>query len=157
MLKSAFFCAARELSLNSKDIDQYEADLADIVANYKKSAKALVNGHVYRLRKTNNEILWQLTSDDQKMVYLGYFRILASPNLPFRRAKLVGLDPDAHYRYSKSAHQRGADEPVFSGGALMDLGVDLPCPCVGVSQTKDDVDYLEAGDFSSRLMLFKRL
>jgi len=145
-----FFCAARGLSLNVADIDADENELKHYIQLYKHTADDLVNGQFYRLRNNGNEVCWQLISGDQSRVYLGYFHVLSGPNLPHRRARLVGLDSNASYQ------TQGSNE-VYGGDSLMRMGLNLPY--LDAMQHKVDTDYsnhLEKGDFASCLMMFHR-
>ncbi len=145
-----FFASARGLSLNEADLAADEEAIKQAIALYKDTAQDLVAGDFHRIKNTGNEVCWQLNSECGKRVYVGYYHVLSAPNLPFRRAKLVDLDPSAEYRLQSS----GAS---FGGDALMALGVDLPY--VDAMQHQSDTDYgnhLEKGDFVSRLMFFEK-
>jgi len=141
------FCAARGISLNETDIDAHNAELQQLMAFAKDTAPDMVGGRFDRLIKNGNQVCWQYTSRDEETVYLAYFHILSAPNLPFRRARLVGLDAQAHYSLI-------ADGSVFAGDALMHNG--MPLPYVATGQVKDDVRYMDKGDFSSHLFVFKK-
>lgn len=142
-----FFCAARGLSLNVADIDQDEAELKHFINRYKDSAEDVVNGRFHRLQYTRNEVCWQITSEDESTVYLGYFHILSAPNLPLRRAMLRGLDPDAKYTLEGS-------DAVYGGDSLMNMGIDLAY--VHAMQLSESVEYMDRGDFSSRLYVLRK-
>ena len=79
-------------------------------------------------------------------MYLGYFHILSAANLPFRKARLVKLDSNTHYRLEGS-------ELSYGGDALMNMGLDMPYVC---AMEPEQVDYLAQGDFTSRLFVLKR-
>ncbi len=146
-----FFASARGLSLNVSDLDSDLSEIQNAITLYKSTAQDMVNGSFHRIRNTDNEVCWQLTSSDGKRVYMGYYHILSAPNLPFRRAKLVGLEAEAQYRLKDS-------ETAFGGDALMRLGLDLPH--VDAMQHQADTDYsnfLDKGDFVSRLMIFEKV
>jgi len=142
-----FFCAARGLSLNAEDVDADKEELKEIAAMYQATAEDVVNGRFYRVKNVEQEVCWQLNSNDGSTVYLGYFHILSGANLPFRHIRMLALEPQAHYRLQGS-------DLVYSGDALMNMGLDMPY--VSAIQTTDD-DFLEAGDFSSRLFVFERV
>lgn len=142
------FCAARGISLNEKDIESNKAELQSFMEFAKNSAQDMVGGRFDRLIKTKNEVSWQYTTRDKKTVYLVYFHILAAPNLPFRRVRLVALNPDADYALSE-------DGVVYAGDALMRSG--MPLPYVATGQVKADVRYMSKGDFSSYLFEFKKV
>jgi len=113
----------------------------------KDSASDMVGGRFDRLIKSDNEVCWQYTSRDERTVYLTYFHILAAPNLPFRRARMVGLDAKADYMLVE-------DGARYAGDALMQNG--MPLPYVATGQVNDKVRYMAKGDFSSYLFVFKK-
>ena len=141
------FCAARGISLNEEDIDANKAELQSLMKFAKDTAPDMVGGRFDRLIKSNEEVCWQYTSRDERMVYLAYFHILAAPNLPFRRARMVGLDAEADYLLVE-------DGARYAGDALMQNG--MPLPYVATGQVNDKVRYMEKGDFSSYLFEFKK-
>jgi len=145
-----FFCAARGLSLNAKDVDKDFEALKHYVKLYRDTADDVVNGQFYRVQYHDNEVVWQLTSVDGNTVYLGYFHVLSAANLPFRKARLVNLDADC--KYTLVSHD-GNNELSFGGDALMNMGLDMPYVC---AMQPDEADYLEMGDFASRLFVFKK-
>lgn len=143
-----FFCGARGLSLNVPDIDADEQELKFYTKLYKDTAHDVVAGDFYRIVYKQNEVVWQLISADQERVYLGYFHILSGPNLPFRRARLTGLDPSASYAF---------DGQEYGGDSLMNLGLNLPY--LDAMQHRPDWDYsnhMLKGDFVSRLIVLNR-
>ncbi len=145
-----FFASARGLSLNEEDLNASEDEIKDAIKLYKASAQDMVDGDFSRIKYQDNEVCWQLISKDGRRVYVGYYHILSAPNLPYRRAKLVGLDSSAQYKLEHG-------NQVFGGDALMTLGIDLPY--VDAMQHQDDTDYtnhLEKGDFTSRLIVLER-
>ena len=142
-----FFCAARGLSLNAEDVDQDFDALREYAKLYQDTADDIVNGKFYRIQYDANEVCWQITSADGSTVYLGYFHILSAANLPFRKARLKGLDAGSQYQLQGS-------DLSFGGDALMEMGIDLPYVC---AMQWSDADYLEKGDFASRLFVFKRV
>jgi len=143
-----FFCGARGLSLDVADIDADAKELKFYVELYKNTAEDLVNGKFYRVVYNKNEVVWQLISADRKRIYVGYFHVLSGPNLPFRRARLTGLDPSATYLF---------DGQVYGGDSLMNLGLNLPY--LDAMQHRPDWDYsnhMLKGDFVSRLMVLNK-
>lgn len=141
------FCAARGISLNETDIDAHKTELQNLMAFAKKSAHDMVGGRFDRLVKTKNEVCWQYTSRDKRTVYLAYFHILAAPNLPFRRARMIGLEPQSDYVLVE-------DGTRYAGDALMQNG--MPMPYVTTGQNTD-IRYMKKGDFSSYLFVFNKL
>ena len=142
-----FFCAARGLSLNAADIEEHHQDLQGAAQLYAQTAADLASARFHRLRFTGNEVCWQLTTQDGGRVYLGYFHILSAPNLPYQRVRLRGLDSSSEY------HIRGSGLS-YKGDSLMHLGFDLPY--VHAMQLDDGTDYMDRGDFASRLWVFER-
>ena len=146
--EAGFFCAARGLSLNTEDLDKDEKSLRDIVELYKATAEDILEGSFYRIRFTNNEVCWQLSSADGCRIYLGYFHILSSPNLPYRRIKLMALDAQARYSI------RG-ETKEYAGNALMKMGFDLPY--THSMHLGENLRYMDKGDFSSCLITFYKI
>jgi len=142
-----FFSGARGVSLNTDDLSaDYEA-LKEHVSQYRATASDVVNGCFYRLKNAEQELCWQLSSADHKRVYLLYVHVLAGVNLPFRRVRMLDLDSQGEYRLQST-------NEVYSGDALMNMGIDLP----QVSAFQDtDNDFMEVGDFASRLFVFEQL
>lgn len=145
---AGLFCAARGVSLNEEDLQTHKNTLMDLMALAKGTAPDMVGGRFDRLIKTDNEVCWQYTNRDKSRVYLLYFQILAAPNLPFRRACLVGLNGAADYELEE-------DGSIYAGDALMQSG--MPLPYVATGQVKNDVRYMSKGDFTSHLFVFKRI
>jgi len=141
-----FFCAARGLSLNAEDVDKDFEALKYYAKLYKDTADDVVNGQFYRVQYHDNEVVWQLNSADGNTVYLGYFHILSAANLPFRKARLVNLEATSQYKLVDSSAS-------FGGDALMHMGLDMPYVC---AMQPSDADYLEKGDFASRLFVLKK-
>lgn len=143
-----FFCAARGLSINQADITADETEIKNIVAHYRATAADMVRGQFRRLRADANEYCWQVSSDDEQRIYLGYFHILSAPNLPYRRVRLRGLDASAKYRNKVSGD-------IYSGSALMNMGMDMPY--VHALQWAEGETYMAPGDFSSWLCELERI
>ncbi len=141
------FCAARGMSLNEQDLADNHDELKGLMEFAGRTAPDMVGGRFDRLIKSDNEVCWQYTTRDEKTVYVAYFHILAAPNLPFRRARLVGLDDRATYVLQE-------DKSAFQGDALMNNG--LPLPYVSTGHVKENVRYMAKGDFSSYLFVFDK-
>lgn len=141
------FCAARGVSLSEADIELHRDEVIKYMAFAKATAGDMVGGIFDRIKNTGNEVVWQYITRDRKTVYLADFYILSAPNLPFRRAHLVGLDPLADY------HLDGTDE-VYRGDMLMQSG--LPLPQVSIGERSQSMRYMDVGDFSSHLFVFHR-
>lgn len=141
------FCAARGMSLNEQDLADNHEELKSLMAFAKTTAPDMVGGRFDRLIKTDNEVCWQYTTRDSSKVYVAYFHILAAPNLPFRRARLVGLEEGADYVLQD-------DKSHYKGDALMKNG--LPLPYVTTGHVRENVRYMPKGDFSSYLFVFEK-
>lgn len=153
----AFFCAARGLSLSAEEMDENFEALKYYARLYKDSADDLVNGQFYRVQYQANQVVWQLNSADRKTIYLGYFHILSAVNLPFRKVHLVNLDVESQYLLLNNhdlANDQSETNPLsFGGDALMSMGLDLPYVC---AMQPEGERYLDNGDFTSRLFVFKK-
>lgn len=141
------FCAARGLSLNEGDIETHKEELQKYMAFSKETADELLGGRFDRILKNDNEVAWQYTTADQRKVYVAYFHILTAPNLPFRRAHLVGLEPTADYMLVE-------DGMRYKGDALMHSG--MPMPYVTTGMVNPNVRYMPVGDFSAYLFEFRK-
>ncbi len=141
------FCAARGVSLSESDIETHKAEVIEHMKFAKETADDMIGGRFERVKTSSNEIIWQYTTRDEATVYLAYFHILSAPNLPFRRARMVGLDPAAEYSVDDS-------HDIFRGDALMESG--MPLPQVSTGEKNDDVRYMPDGDFSSHLFVFRK-
>ncbi len=137
--------AARGLSLNETDLVNHKQELQKYTDFIKSSQKDMLGGHFYRLRKNDNEVCWQYKTADHSKIFVVYFHILSAPNLPFRQIKLKGLDAKASYKLNQES---------YAGDQLMYSGITLPH--VSVFQENDYVTYMDKGDFSSHLYIFKR-
>jgi len=144
---AGFFCAARGLSLNEADVVEHRDELFKYIEMARHSAEDMIGGRINRLINNGNEVCWQFTTADESTVYLLYFHILAAPNLPFRRAYMTGLDPKSEYLLVE-------DGTSYNGDALMSSGLALPYVTTG--HVKDNIRYMDKGDFSSYLFVFKK-
>lgn len=110
-------CASHGLSLNAGDIETNRISLKRYVDQSKQSASDRLGARFDRLRHTQNETIWQMTSADGMTTHVMAFHILNAPNLPQRRVRLRGLDPDAHYALDAGS--------TYPGNLLMHRGLDL--------------------------------
>jgi alpha-galactosidase len=140
------FCAARGISLNETDIAKHKPELQKYMKFAKATGADMVGGQFDRLRKDANEVCWQYICRDNKHVYLAYFHILSGPNLPFRRVRMVNLDPTLDYVLLEDGKRHRGDA-LMSGGMAM--------PYVSTSVVSDDIRYMPPGDFASYLFVFK--
>ena len=143
------FCSARGVSLSEAEIEDNEADIIQYMKFAKDTAGDMIGGRFDRVKNTGNEIAWQYTSKDENTVYLAYFHILSAPNLPFRRTRLVGLNPTATYRL-----EDGKSE-LYGGDMLMESG--MPMPQVSTGEKAPHVRYMPDGDFSSHIFVFQKV
>ncbi|MEL6686146.1 MAG: alpha-galactosidase [Pseudomonadota bacterium] len=110
-------CASHGLSLNIADIEQNRDALQRYVLQSKAFAVDRLGARFDRLRHSHNETIWQMMTADEATVRVMAFRILNAPNLPQRRVRLRGLDPDADY-----ALENGE---TYAGNLIMHRGLDL--------------------------------
>lgn len=148
-------CAARGLSLSEADLRAHEADLKSWMEWARKTAPDMLGGRFDRLMRNRDGVVYQYLTQDKARIYVTCFHILSAPNLPFRRVRLTGLDPKAHYRLIRTASGETDRKDVFHGDSLMQFG--LPLPYVTLSQTNPDMRYMPPGDFSSELFVMERV
>ncbi len=161
------FCAARGVSLSEADIDAHRDEIAALMDFAKTTASDMIGGRFERISTGGNEIAWQYTTEDEQCVYLAYFHILSAPNQPFRRARLVGLDPDARYTLDDRWDDiigatvdttvdrgTGGEPETYRGDALMHSG--LAMPQVAVGEKSPGVRYMPDGDFAAHLFVLRR-
>jgi alpha-galactosidase len=141
------FCAARGVSLSEADIEINKAEIMAHMKFAKATAADMVGGRFERIQNTQNETIWQYSTKDEATIYLAYFHILSAPNMPQRRAYMVGLDPSAIYRLE-------GHEERYRGDALMRVG--LPLPQVSTGGKSPDLKYMPDGDFSAHLFVFRK-
>ena len=141
------FCSARGVSLSETDIEAHKDEISAHMRFAKLTSKDMLAGQFYRLEDTGNSVVWQYMTSDKKTVYLAYFHSLSAPNLPMRRARLVGLEPNKNYDL------QGSDE-IYRGDTLMEAGI--PLPQVSTGAKVEDVRYMPDGDFSSHLFVFRK-
>ena len=142
------FCAARGVSLSEADINAHRSEIIEHMRFAKATAGDMIGGRFERVKNTGNEVAWQYTTADENTVYLAYFHILSAPNMPFRRARLVGLVPESTYAMQDS-------DEHYRGDALMQSG--LPLPHVSTGGRAKGVTFMPEGDFSSHLFVFKKV
>lgn len=144
---AGLFCAARGLSLNLNDLETDKEELKKYASLIKSTQNDFLGGKFYRLIKTDNEVCWQYTTADASKVYLTYFHILSSPNLPLKKVSLKGLDPKANYSVE------GKDN-LYPGDVLMHSG--YPLPYVSMFQQASEAEFMDPGDFSSQMFVFRK-
>lgn len=143
------FCSARGVSLSEAEIEENQAEIIDHMKFAKATAGDMIGGRFDRVKNTGNEIAWQYITADEKTVYLAYFHILSAPNLPFRRTRLVGLNPAASYKLDDGQNE------IYGGDMLMESG--MPMPQVATGDKVPHVRYMPDGDFSSHIFVFQKM
>lgn len=129
----------RELSV--QDI----AEMKKQTTFMKKYRKIIQMGTFYRLKSpfTSNEAAWMVVSDDQQEAIVGYYRILSEVNAPYRRVKLMGLNPDLQYRIDEN-------EISYYGDELMSRGL------ITTDETSSG-DGNSRGDYTSYLYILRAI
>ena len=138
----------------------YELDLSDLSKKEKKQVKEQVKfyknkrdliqqGEFYRLLSpfsNSGDTAWMVISENKDQALVGYYKVLAEPNAPFRRLKLKGLDSNAIYQINNNGKLYGGDE-------LMYIGIDLPKQFNGAQP--DGTVF--KGDFQSKIWELKKI
>lgn len=109
----------------------YELNVADLSADdrvvikeqiddYKRNSDLILTGELFRLCSpfTDGAFCEEVATADGSAAYVVYMRVLNTPNLPLRKIRLKGLDPDAKY----SIKER---DGIFGGDELMYCGIDM--------------------------------
>lgn len=107
------------------------------VADYKAIREVTQYGDFYRLKnpKYGNQAAWMVVSPDQNEAVVTWVQVLSYAQPYLTKTKLVGLDPDKHYRDMDSGEVYGGDE-------LMNLGI---------------YDPVVRKDFASKMYHFKAI
>lgn len=147
-IHAAAFCGSRGFSIGEQDLAGHAEELKRASALFLETEDDVTHGRFHRLFSGRNETAWQVTSADDERILIGYFRVLAEANPPFRQLRLRGLTPGAHYRLRDG-------EDVWSAEALMNAG--LPMPHVDPSANPNGMAALPFGDFSSAILRLQRL
>ncbi|WP_420828534.1 alpha-galactosidase [Jeotgalibaca caeni] len=74
-------------------------EIREQISQVKEQQQLLLQGDFYRLKSPfeGNDTAWMVVSKDKKEALVGYYRILAGPNPPYKRIKLQGLAEDKAY------------------------------------------------------------
>lgn len=93
------------------------------IQTYKKYEKLICQGDYYRLSNpfTDEYSSWMFVSEDKKQVLLNVVRLDVQGNMAATYVKLKGLKKEAVYIDSSTGK-------VYTGAALMELGLPLPFP-----------------------------
>ncbi|MGL6057359.1 MAG: alpha-galactosidase [Culicoidibacterales bacterium] len=124
------------------------AAIADQIAFYKQHRELVISGDFYRLLSPyeGNETAWALVSRDQSECLVGYYTVLAQPNVLPARIKLQGLDACATYALSGTTQTFGGDE-------LMNWGIELNPRLFNALAILEQVQ----GDYASVVLAFTKV
>lgn len=105
------------LALTEEEKEAVKAQIKE----YHTYQELIQNGIFYRLDLMDkNHVGWMVVNKERTEALVGYYTILAKPNPPYERLKLVGLKADATYQIS------GADgESIRFGRDLESIGIIL--------------------------------
>lgn len=110
-----------ELDLNCLTEDEKRL-VAEQIAFVKEHRQLIMTGTFYRLCSPfdGNSAAWMVVSDDRQEALVGYYRMRYTPNGPFTRLKLQGLDRDRAYQISGRAGCYFGDELIHTGLVIED-------------------------------------
>ncbi|MEL6986288.1 MAG: alpha-galactosidase [Bacteroidota bacterium] len=143
---AGMLCAGRGFSLNEEDLLKYKDEIHTYSQLIKETEKDLLGGKFYRLIKSRNEVCFQYISSNASKIFVVYFQILSAPNLPFKKVRLKGLNPDHSYELKDN-------KQTYRGDVLMGSGIALPY-ATNYGEGKELV--MEIADFVSHLFVFHR-
>ena len=117
---ACFGTSGYELDLNRLSPEELEEIRAQ-VDFMKKWRKLLQFGTFYRLSSPfeGNTASWMTVNDSRTQAIVGWYRILNTPNPPYTRLRLTGLDPNRLYRVREDDRFLGE----FYGDELMNAGL----------------------------------
>jgi alpha-galactosidase len=123
-----------ELDL-TKLTDEEKALVKKQVAFYKTIRPVIQFGNQYRLLSPfeGNDTAWIYVNEAQTEAVAFYYRILAAPNMPYKKVKLEGLHPDYQYRVNETGVILGGDELMNSGIKPEGLHGDFASCCLTLS------------------------
>ncbi|MFD0826162.1 alpha-galactosidase [Neobacillus sp. M.A.Huq-85] len=107
------------------NIDKLSGDdkklVAEQIKQYHKIKELVCFGDLYRLMNpfTGTDSAWMYVSEDKIKAVLFYFKTMASPNPPFQRVKLKGLEAKKSYKLNNGNQE-------YFGSELMQIGLNLP-------------------------------
>ena len=145
---STFGVLGYELDL-SKLSEEELNEIKGQVDEYRERQKLMLSGTFWRLRSPfdGNETAWQVVSSNNEEILVGWYRVLAKPNQRNQSyLKLVGLENEAYYKVTD-------DDTIYSGSALMNIGIRLPYDFNGANQQTAQI----SGDFQSKLFTLKKI
>ncbi|PLS05561.1 alpha-galactosidase [Neobacillus cucumis] len=108
--------------LNIDKLSREEKELVRQEIQFYQQIKDIVQfGNLYRLIAPfeGMDTAWMYVDDNQGQAVVFYYKILATPNPPFLRMKLRGLNPEMKYKQHD-------DDRVFYGDELLKIGLTLP-------------------------------
>ncbi len=120
--------------LDPAELDRSEKRrIQDQIVHYKKMQPLIFDGHYYRLSNPQKDGLaaWSFVSENREEVLVQGLIYRYHTNMPLRRIRLQGLNPEGLYQvesctYDLKAHGRfddGKTPAAFSGRALMSGGL----------------------------------
>ncbi len=110
--------------LDTTKLSENEMDeIRSLTERAKKLRSLIRKGDFYRLVSPfeTNYCSWQVVSKDKKKVFFYACRVLVNANLPDPNVKLMGLNPDKHYRNIETGE-------IFGGDMLMYVGLKIEYP-----------------------------
>ncbi|OIK16550.1 alpha-galactosidase [Bacillus sp. MUM 116] len=104
-----------KLSGNDKKV------VTEQISQYHKIKDIVCFGDLYRLLSPydGTDTAWMYVSEDKGKAVLFYYKTMATPNPPFQRIKLQGLDDKRAYRINNGGKE-------YFGSELMQIGLNLP-------------------------------
>ena len=130
----------------SKLSDEESQIIKEQIKFMKENRKLIQYGEFYRLLSPfeGNETIWMVVSEDRNKALVAHYKTLQTVNTGFRRAKLVGLDPDKVYEISVNNYKAYGDELMNVGLILSDFNPE-----------KNSTVARVVGDFASRLYILE--
>lgn len=103
--------------------EEEKQEIREQIKTYKKYESLICQGDYYRLSSpfTDEFCAWMFVSEDKKKVLLQAVRLGVQGNMATTYVKLKGLHPEGVYLDD-------ATGKVYTGAALMEIGIALPCP-----------------------------
>ena len=152
---SVFGLLGYELNLSA--LCEYEFnEIKDEINEYRRYEKLILTGNFYRLKSPfeGNETAWQVISSDGEEILVGWYKVLAEPNaLNQNYLKLTGLRKDNYYTVSNDNKDSSNNDHIYSGAALMNIGIRLPYEFNGANSDTADI----SGDFQSKIFYLKKV
>lgn len=131
-----------ELDLNH--LSEGERQMVETqVAFMKKHRRLIRQGRFYRLKSpfADSESAWIVVSEDRREALAGYYRMAKTPNGPWKRLYLAGLEKSGKYMIE------GKEEQIFGGDELMNAGMVI----------SDQDLCADGGDYSSAVFYLRQI